>query len=230
MKKSGKEEKELFAKLEKRRMELRNDQSIIELKDLGAGSETLKSNRRTVSSIANTSLKSPKYARLLYQIAKHYGAKRMVELGTSLGITTTYLASTNEKSHVYSFEGISAIADVAAETILKANLTNITLKRGNFDETLPIFVEKEQVPFDLLFIDGNHREEPVIRYFNLLLPVSQPHSIFIFDDIHWSAEMESAWDKLKSHPAVMGSIDLFFMGIILLSPHFKEPVHLKIRY
>lgn len=230
MKKANEAEKVLFSKLESRRVELRQDYSIIEIEDMGAGSETLKSNNRSVSSIARTSLKSPKYARLLYRIAKHYGAKRMVELGSSLGITSTYLASAGKQSHLYTFEGISGIADVAEAGFLKAHLTNVTLIRGNFDNSLPIFVENAHLPFDLLFIDGNHREEPSVRYFNQLLPVSHPHSIFIFDDIHWSAEMESAWDKLKAHPAVTGSLDLFFMGIILISPDFKEPVHLKIRY
>jgi len=225
-----KKEKELFSKLENRRRELKRDHSFIPVSDLGAGSEKLKTRQRRVSSIASTSLKSPKYARLLYRMATYYQALRILELGTSLGVTSTYLASANPDSELFTFEGIPGIAEKAKESFLKSGLKNVTLHLGNFDSTLPAFVTGLNKPLDLLFIDGNHRMEPTLHYFNLLLSASHKHSIFIFDDIHWSAEMESAWDQLKSHPAVTGSIDLFFMGIILVSPDFKEPVHIKIRY
>jgi len=230
LKKPGREEKMLFEKLESRRAELQNDRSVIEVNELGAGSEALKSTRRTVASIAKTSLKQPKYAKLLYRIVKHYHAKRILELGTSLGVTSTYLAGTNEDSTLFTFEGISGIAAKAKESFLKAGLHNIILTEGNFDETLEPFVAQTKDPIDVLFIDGNHREEPTIRYFNRLLPLSHSGSIFIFDDVHWSSEMESAWERLKAHQAVTASIDLFFMGLIFISPDFKEPIHLKIKY
>lgn len=230
MKAPGRQEKALFGKLEERRRELFRDQTPIEVRELGAGSEALKTSSRRVSAIAKTSLKSPKYARLLFRMAKHYGAGHILELGTSLGVSTTYLASANEPSQVYTFEGIPGIAQKAKESFNRMGLSNIILTEGNFDDTLPAFISSLHQPLDLLFIDGNHRQEPTLRYFNLLLQVAQPHAIFIFDDIHWSAEMELAWEQLKAHPATKASIDLFFMGLIFISPDFKEPVHLKIRY
>ncbi len=225
-----KNEKELFSKLENRRRELKRDHSLINVSDLGAGSEKLKTRQRTVSSIANTSLKSPKYARLLYRMATYYQALRILEIGTSLGVTSTYLASANPDSELFTFEGIPGIAEKARESFLKSGLKNFALHLGNFDSSLPAFVTGLNKPLDLLFIDGNHRMEPTLRYFNQLLPASHANSIFVFDDIHWSAEMEAAWEKIKAHKAVTASIDLFFMGVILVSPDFKEPVHLKIRY
>jgi hypothetical protein len=83
---------------------------------------------------------------------------------------------------------------------------------------------------DLAYIDGNHRYEPTLRYFQQLLPKKQHHSIFIFDDIHWSAEMEKAWSEIKAHPEVTLSIDLFFMGLVFFRQEFKVKQHFSIRF
>jgi hypothetical protein len=56
------------------------------------------------------------------------------------------------------------------------------------------------------------------------------HSIFIFDDIHWSLEMEQAWEQIKMNPEVRCTIDLFFIGIVFFRQEFKETQHFKIRY
>ncbi len=228
--KATEEELVLFKRLESRRDALLKDRGFIEMIDLGAGSGKLKHQTRKVSDIASSSLKPKKYARLLYNISKRYGCNQIIELGTSLGITTTYLASADPTSQVYSFEGIPGIARLAEESFRIAGLKNIELIEGNFDHTLPGFLSKHPENFDLIFIDGNHREEPTRRYFEWLLPGAGDHTIFVFDDIHWSREMEAAWTAIKNHPSVLASIDLFFAGVVLISKDFKEPVHLEVRY
>lgn len=229
--KRSRSETELFNRLELRRKELLANNKVISISDLGAGSGVLKTSNRKISDIARSSLKSAKYARLMYRIASHYHSTRIIELGTSLGVTTTYLASAHPAEQVYSFEGATEIAKLARESFQKAGLSNIELIEGNFDDSLTAFLKlRPNNRFDLFFIDGNHRREPVMRYFNWLLPYASDQSIFIFDDIHWSPEMEMAWDQLKHHPAVHASIDLFFMGMILISSNFIEPVHIAVRY
>lgn len=222
--------KQLFAELEARRSFLLKDDRTIGIIDLGAGSGKLKNEKRKVSAIASSSLKPKKYAQLLFNICRHYGAKRIIELGTSFGVTTTYLASADPASRVFSFEGIPGIASVARESFSSAGLKNIELIEGNFDHTLPRFLDSQNEPFDLVFIDGNHRKEPTLRYFNWLLPHACASTIFVFDDIHWSREMEDAWADLKTHKSVSATIDLFFVGIVLVSGDFKEPFHLEVRY
>ena len=39
-------------------------------------------------------------------------------------------------------------------------------------------------------------------------------SLFVFDDVHWSAEMEMAWAYIKAHPSVTVTIDLFAVGLV----------------
>ena len=83
---------------------------------------------------------------------------------------------------------------------------------------------------DLAFIDGNHRKEPTLRYFDTLLAKINNASILIFDDIHWSAEMEEAWEIIKMHSSVTLSIDLFFIGLIFFRNDFKVKQHFVINF
>lgn len=218
-----------YEKIESLRKNLLNDHSIIEVEDFGAGSAVIPFKNRIVKEIASSSLKKKKYAQLLFRIAKYYKAKSIVELGTSFGITTCYLASANADSKVYTLEGAHNIAYMAAKNFKEIHLVNIELIEGNFEKTLPLLTSKIR-QIDLLFIDGNHRKTATIEYFNEFLKKSTEQSIFIFDDIHWSREMEEAWKVIQHHDSVTMTIDLFFIGIVFFSKDFKVKQHFSIRF
>jgi predicted O-methyltransferase YrrM len=207
---------------------LRNASSV-EVEDFGAGSRIEKTKRRLVKDIAKSSLKPKKYSQLMFRMVDYYQPKTIVELGTSFGITSAYLAFANLQAKVYTHEGSQAIAQWAQKNFDLLKLTNLQLIKGNFDETLSHTLE-QIASVDFAFVDGNHRYEPSIRYFNELLSVVSSHGIIIMDDIHWSAEMEQAWDAIKAHPQVMLTVDLFFIGIVFCSPDFKTKQHFTIRY
>ena len=218
-----------YEKIEAVRKELINDLRLIHVDDFGAGSTVMKLNERKISAIARSSLKPKKYAQLLFRIVQYYKPVTIVELGTSFGITTSYLASGNKDATVYTCEGATTIASIAQNNFNKLNLNNIELIQGNFDETLPGLLTKLN-KIDLAFIDGNHRKEPTLSYFHQLLNHSAASTILIFDDIHWSEEMEAAWQEIQNHPSVTLSIDLFFIGIIFLNNNFKVKQQFSIRY
>lgn len=218
-----------FESIEKLRQKLLQDETEIEVVDFGAGSKNLTTKKRKISAIAKSSLKPKKYSQLLFKLVDYYQPKTIVELGTSLGITTSYLASANLNSEVYTFEGAPEIAKIAQHNFNELQLKNINLSIGNFDETLSSSLSKiEQI--DFVFIDGNHRYEPTINYFNQLLVKSNEQSIFILDDIHWSKEMEQAWNFVKEHAQVSATIDLFFIGIVIFNKDFKIKQHFKVKY
>lgn len=218
-----------YKKIENIRSELRQNNRLIEVEDFGAGSSLTPFKSRKINDIARSSLKSKKFAQLLFRIAKYYQRKNIVELGTSLGITTSYLASANNDSTVHSLEGAKNIASIARHNFKKAGLENIVLLEGNFDLTLPQLFERTAIP-DLIFIDGNHRKEPTLNYFEIFLKKTDHQSIFIFDDIHWSKEMEEAWEAIKTHPSVTLTIDLFFIGLVFFKKDFKVRQHFSIRF
>lgn len=215
--------------IEARRQELLKRSTEIEVEDLGAGSVISKTKKRAVATIAGSSLKPAKYAQLLYRVSRYYGAQTILELGTSLGITTSYLAAANDRAKVYTMEGSAAIAEIAKDTFAKLDLKNIELVQGNFNDRLPALLSKLNT-IDLAFIDGNHRKEPTLDYFQQLLAHTAPTSILIFDDIHWSADMEAAWGEIKRHPSVTLTIDLFFIGIVFFNTDFSHKQDFSIRF
>lgn len=218
-----------FSSIEYTREQLLHSDDVVEVQDFGAGSTLMKQKSRKISDIARWSLKPKKYAQLLFRMVNYYQPASIVELGTSLGITTAYMAAANHNAAVYTFEGADAVANYAEAYFNKSGLRNIKLVKGNFDETfLPALQKIKTV--DLAFIDGNHRKEPTVRYFNQLLPFLHNKSIVIFDDIHWSKEMEEAWNTIKQLDCITCSIDLFFVGIVFFSSDFKVKQDFVVRF
>jgi predicted O-methyltransferase YrrM len=153
---------------------------------------------------------------LLFRLVKRFKAKTIVDLGTSLGVTTAYLAQSAKRTQgqVITFEGCPQTAAVAQQNFAQLGLTNITTVVGNIDQTLDQQVAALSAPIDLAFFDANHRYEPTVRYFETCLPKIQNDTVFIFDDIHWSTEMEQAWAYIQKHPAVSVTVDLYWVGLV----------------
>jgi len=197
------------------REEMLLSDKIIEVTDLGAGSRISKSNARKVSSIAKHAVKQDKYGKLLFRLVNHFKPKTILELGTSLGVTTCYLATANSENQVITFEGCPNISSIAKNNFKKLELKNITQIEGDFDEMLPNELSKLD-SVDFVYIDGNHRKKATLAYFKQLLSKSHNDTILIFDDIHWSKGMEEAWEEVKASKEVSITVDLFYLGIVFL--------------
>ncbi|MFT3704447.1 MAG: class I SAM-dependent methyltransferase [Agriterribacter sp.] len=211
------------------RHQLLYTKNTVEVEDFGAGSSVTKDKNRHIKDIAKWSLKSPKYAQLLFRIVNYYQPENILELGTSLGITTAYLASANSHAKVVTMEGAPAIAALAENHFNQLGLKNIRLVKGNFNETLLPELNNTK-HLDFVFVDGNHKKEPTVRYFKQLLPYLHNNSIIVFDDIHWSSEMEEAWGLIKQDPSVTCTIDLFAIGLVFISTDFKQKQDFVIRF
>jgi predicted O-methyltransferase YrrM len=227
---NGSQKEPVFKNIESVRKRLLKDNAILEVEDHGAGSVTGATKYRKVKEIARASLKSPKYARLLFHLVKFSQADMIIELGTSLGITTSYLAAASPRGKVYSFEGASSVMRMADRHFHETGLNHIELIQGPFDQTLPDFIKGMSQSPDLVFMDGHHTYEATIRYFSLLLTRSDEDTILVFDDIHWSRGMEKAWQEIKQHPQVTLTIDLFFMGLVFFRKSQLTKQHFTIRY
>jgi predicted O-methyltransferase YrrM len=218
-----------YGKVEALRLKLLNDHTVLEVEDFGAGSVSDKKSKRSISSIAKNAAKPKKFGQLLFRIVKHYQPATILELGTSLGITTSYLSLAKPDGRLITMEGSKEIAEVAKQNFRNLEIKNIEIVEGNFDNTLSSVVRGLST-VDFAFIDGNHRKEATGRYFKELLAKTNNNSILVFDDIHWSREMEMAWETIKKNAAVTCSIDLFFIGIVFFRKEFKEKQHFAIRF
>ncbi len=202
-----------YRNIEQIRKRLLSSKKKIECIDLGAGSLNNNGIIKSIKEIAAHSAKSAKYAQLLFRLTNHFQFSDILELGTSLGISTAYMASANSKTNITTIEGCSEIASAARQNFEHLQLKNIEQVIGNFDTVLPEVLAKK-TKLDLVFFDGNHRKQPTLDYFNQCLQKAHEGSMFIFDDIYWSDEMKQAWEEIKKNDRVTVSIDLFFMGII----------------
>lgn len=212
-----------YRNIEHRRRQLKTNVKVIDVEDFGTG----KSGKRVVGDIACTSLESPKVAQMLFRtvnfLRRHAKAPlQILELGTSLGITTSYLAYADSKSHVTTFEGSSTIAEVAQSTFSKLNLTNIDVIVGNIDDTLPAYLSNVNAPLDFIFVDANHTCEATLRYVKALLPYCHHKTILAIDDIHHSEDMEKAWAQLKTLDEVTSSMDFFHCGFLFFDKQYLK--------
>jgi predicted O-methyltransferase YrrM len=186
---------------------------IIELEDFGA---TPGLHIRKLRDIVKSASKPRKYSQLLYRLSAHFKPKTILELGTSAGISSMYMAAGQAGSDgkTITIEGSAAMAAVAKENFQKAGLTNIESYNGTFEDVLPGLLQRE-VP-DFVFFDGNHRMAPTLFYFEQCLEKAGNDAVFVFDDINWSDEMQKAWKIIKQHPEVTVTVDLFFIGLVFI--------------
>ncbi|HEX5172140.1 MAG TPA: class I SAM-dependent methyltransferase [Cyclobacteriaceae bacterium] len=196
------------------------DDKVIEFKDFGSGSNGSGTVKRKVNEIARKSLTPQHFARLYQRLADAIKGKKIIELGTSFGITTMYLAHVKD-STVFSFEGTPEIATIALRNFRYSDVNNVELIIGNIEETLPPFLSLLH-SVDLVVMDANHRYDATMKYFKWISQAVHPGSILIMDDIHYSEEMERAWEEIKNKEGVHGSIDLFRCGLVFFDPSLNK--------
>ena len=214
-----------YVLLKNSRQTISSSSEIIEVTDFGQGSRVFKSNKRKVSQIAKHVGISSKRQRLLFRLVRYLNPNDILELGTSLGMSTIAMAMGNPASKIHTVEGCTNTAKVAQNQFYALQLEQIELDTNPFDT---YFVENHSTHYDMIFVDGNHNKESTLQYFELLLQNISPDSVIIFDDIYWSPQMTKAWDIIRHHPKVSVSIDTFQWGIVFFRTE-QQKEHFTIR-
>ncbi|MET6995819.1 O-methyltransferase [Chitinophaga defluvii] len=218
-----------FAEIELYRKSLLQSEETLQVTDLGAGSLVSDGAQRKVRDITRHAAKPAKFGQLFYRLAQYFKPRYLLELGTSMGLSTAYMAKAQADSTVYTIEGCPNIARKAGQNFGALHIPNITQLVGNFDTVLPQVLQ--QIPrLDWVYIDGNHRKAPTLEYFRQCLAHVQEDSIFIFDDIHWTPDMEEAWHTIQANEQVTLTIDLFFIGLVFFRKDFKIKQHFVLKY
>lgn len=230
-----KKSKPEYSILKEYRNSLLENKNSIEVTDFGAGSKVFKSNKREISKIAKTAGISPKRAELLFRIVHYFQPSSILEIGTSLGLATSALSlgsrSVGTKAKIITLEGCPNTMAIAKNQFQKFNLNNVESVVTEFNS----YLKKKNSSlgtatehFSLIYFDGNHSKKATLDYFELLLPTITNDSVWIFDDIHWSPEMEEAWEVIKNHPKVSVTIDTFQWGLVFFRRE-QEKQHFVIR-
>jgi len=216
-----------FSDVELMRQKMLASEVVLNVTDFGIGQST-RPKKRSVRSMARLAGSSKEQGRMLFRMANHLGPKKMLELGTSVGIGAMYLSSAVRDAEFISLEGSPEVAHVARLNLEWLGLDKqASVREGPFEQQLlPALQTLQQL--DLVFFDGNHRPEPTLGYFEACLAYSHEKTAFVFDDMHGSAGMAEAWEQLKDHPRVTLTIDFFELSMAFIDPDFREKQHIKI--
>jgi len=208
-------------KIEKYRQSLLSDNTIVSVRDFGAGFGGKVYKQLPISFIAKRSSKPPKYARMLFRLSKYLKPQYILEVGTSVGISALYQAKGSPAAQVITLEGCDQTASLARKGFAQFPELNIEVIEGEFSLTLPQAISK-MPRLDFVYLDGNHKLKPTLEYFEMCLANVHDDTVIIVDDINWSEEMQEAWKEISSHPRVTISIDVFMMGLVFFNKGFSK--------
>ncbi|MBK9104925.1 MAG: class I SAM-dependent methyltransferase [Saprospiraceae bacterium] len=220
---------EAYTRIERERDKLKNSTALISRKDFGAGSKySPESKIERISAIASHALSLPFQCRFLSRLAGFIQPEVIVEFGTSLGISASYLGVGAPGARIFTVEGDPEVSEVASSVFETLGLNNIAIQTSSFDQyiaCLPI----DHLPIDLLFLDGHHTSAATIYYYQALRKYLHSGSIVIIDDLYWSADMQAGWQALIALPEVTQSVDCFHFGLLFLNPDFQQKENHTIR-
>ncbi len=194
------------------RKSLLQNSNTIEVMDFGAGSRVFKSNTRAIKQVAKTAGITEKRAELLFRMTRYFKPNTILEVGTSLGLATSALSLGNKNSNITTLEGCPNTLNVAVTEFEDFKFKNVNAIQTEFSEYLTAKIANTK--FDLIYFDGNHSKHATLDYFEILLPTITNETVWIFDDVHWSKDMETAWKAIKKHPNVTVTIDTFQWGLV----------------
>lgn len=214
--------------IERVRAQMLASKEVVEFVDYGSGKRLLGENARNerlVREIAKGSLAKAKYAQMLFKLVNWLGHQlrkddeglTIVELGTSLGVTTAYMAGVDARDKVYTYEGCEAVAKIARNNWETLGVNNIECRIGAINgEILKDCLER----VDIAFVDANHTYVASLEYFNVLADKVHEKSVIVMDDIYHSEEMEKAWKEICEDERVTTTIDLYQMGLVFFDKHY----------
>jgi len=215
-------EKSVLKDIKRIRKRLSRDHTFLYTTDFGTGSKKAK-HRWLSSKEAVKRMSIPhKYGKVLYRIIEYYSLNDILEIGTGVGVSTLYLAKGKKSKAVHSIEGDPQKASFAEELFKTQKLENVQIWINHFEEVLYFVLKKMQHLPDFIFIDGNHQKSSTIQYFDTVLPFVHNDTVVVFDDIHWSIDMEEAWSKIQKYNQVTVTIDLFQVGIVFFKKELSK--------
>jgi predicted O-methyltransferase YrrM len=215
-----------FRDVEAVRDKMLSSSARIEVTDFGAGAgnQAVVKRKTNVAALARRSGSSPDQGQMLFRLVEWAQPKTILELGTSVGISALYIASAARTARIVSLEGCAECAAVARVNLDILELRNVEVRSGEFSATLVPALETLGFA-DLVFVDGNHRSAPTLEYFETCLRYARDQTVFVFDDVHSSADMSGAWQKIRSHPRVTLTVDFFELSVVFINPDFREKQH-----
>ncbi len=194
------------------------------LNDGTLGEDGLYARTLTIAGASRAS-KPADQARWLFHLVLATQPKCVIELGTNTGISSAYIGAAMRMNGVggqfLTLDASPYRQREALKTHQSLHLDNVGYVRGLFSETLTPSLERLG-SVDLAFIDGHHQYQSTLDYFEEILKFSNPQTIFLFDDIRWSAGMKKAWAEIQQDRRLGLVVDLAVMGLAVQAQNDRQ--------
>jgi caffeoyl-CoA O-methyltransferase len=121
--------------------------------------------------------------KLLYLIAKMAKAKRVLEIGTLGGYSTTWLARalTND-GKLITLELDHKHAEVARKNLDRAGVGDrVEIRVGTAIDSLKQMIDRHEESFDVIFIDANKND--YVEYLNLSVQLAHTGTVILADNL-----------------------------------------------
>ena len=209
------------------RHELARDNRRLRVQDHGAGTRGLlgtegKPVSRRVADIYRRAAAKPGWGRFLYCLVRELRPSRVLELGTSLGVSAAHIAAALEWNEAKGFaparlvtiEGDPGIAGVARAHLKRmGHGDRVEVVTGRFADVVPHVITDS---FDLVFVDGHHEEAATNAYWEMLRPNLPADACVTFDDIEPGRPVRRAWLRIVAAERARGAVAVDLLGLGLL--------------
>jgi predicted O-methyltransferase YrrM len=131
----------------------------------------------------------------------------IVEFGTAFGISAMYWMAGIEAAgggRLLTFEPNERWHAIAADHLRRFN-PNIVAVLGTFEERIDDYL-RDGEKIDVAFVDAIHTCEFVSTQVELLIPRLAPGGLILLDDISFSDDMKSCWQRWADDPRVVASV------------------------
>lgn len=153
---------------------------------------------------------------LLFLLTRAIKPSNVIELGTNVGVSSAYIAAAlklnGQQGRAITLDVSPYRQRLAKSVHCNLGLDNVSYVEGLFTDTLQSSL-RDLGSIDLAFIDGHHQYQPTLDYFEEILAFSHPDTVFVFDDIRWSDDMEKAWSQIRSDDRLGLIVDLSKVGV-----------------
>jgi predicted O-methyltransferase YrrM len=196
-----------------------NSKVLQALKDIEKAEEVFEANEADIK--YNAEPLKTKYAsiprktgKLLYTLALAKRPSTILELGSSVGYSTIWLAAAAKESagNVFAIEKSRNRVALAKKHFESAGLDNIEIFHGTILDVLPSFKQK----VDMVFIDADKKEYE--KYLDAIKPLLNPNSIVIFDNVlsHYDT-VKSLILRTKKDKEFISELLPFDNGLLILT-------------
>jgi predicted O-methyltransferase YrrM len=207
-------EQDWIAKLENQRKYLLSRNEPLNDGSLGTGG-LYDGGDKTIAQACEVS-RLPKSALMLYLITRAINPQSVIELGTNVGISSSYIGAAlkvnGQNGRLITLDASPYRQRIAKEIHQNLGLDNISYVEGLFTDTLSTTLHNLD-SIDLAFIDGHHQYQPTLDYFEEILGFAKNDAVFLFDDIRWSDGMKKAWLQIQSDRRLGLIVDCCSIGI-----------------